>query len=75
MRTISRSQIQTDFNPNVPVGHTAFFHCACCLPEGVQGCPLGRGETEESAMADLLKRTNRESGLDLALIGAPGSLY
>jgi len=82
MQTISRARIQTeartndnpDFGPLGPMGFTAAFHYAFCLPEGVRGCPLGRGETEESAISDLLERTNRESGLDLVLVGARGSL-
>ena len=71
MQTIPRSLIQTEAHTHC-AGYTAHFNLP--FPDGVEGCPLGRGETEELAMADLLERTNRESGLDLALIGARGSL-
>lgn len=73
MQTISRSRILTEalsFPPPRPLARTASFKWP--FPKGVVGFPVGHGDTEESAMADLLERTNRESGLDLALIGTAG---
>lgn len=33
----------------------------------IRGCPLGTGKTEDEAIADLLARTNAESGTSLQL--------
>lgn len=44
-------------------------------PEGVLGCPLGRGASREEAVSDLLRRATGESGIDFVLAPSQGVDY
>lgn len=62
IETETRNLTGNDWTPAGPY-HTALFHGM--QPEAVRGCPMGRShESIESAIADLLFRTNQESGTD-----------
>jgi len=49
----------------VPTGKLA-YRASFNLPhDEIKGCPLGRGDNTSAAIADLIYRTNMESGTDL----------
>ena len=61
-----------DNGPIGPCGFTAMLTIAETVGNSdVRGCPLGRGDTREMALADLAARIRHESGIDVECIEAP----
>ena len=51
----------------IPNGHAADIVSAT-YPLGIKGCPMGRGHTPLTAVADLRRRVREESGIDIETV-------
>ena len=56
---------------NVTYYHTAMFKHGVQGMHKIMGCPMGRGDTVEAAIADLKRRTEIESPVEITFLRRP----